>query len=68
MESSHDPRVLIGVGAVETIPKLKIRWPSGTETTLKNVKVDQTLELEEPQSDVSTTAVGPASTPGAPSR
>ena len=54
--SSHDPRVLIGIGKAEQIDTLTVRWPSGVETVLKGVKADQTLKLVEP----SGTAKAPA--------
>jgi hypothetical protein len=47
--SSHDPRLLIGVGEAEVLPKVVIRWPSKTESVLENVKVDQTVDVVEPK-------------------
>lgn len=48
MESANDPRVTIGVGSAEQIVKLTVRWPSGTVTTLENVKTGEPLKLVEP--------------------
>ena len=50
MESSNDPRLLIGVGAVEEITKLTVKWPSGAVTTMEHVKVDQPYKIVEPKS------------------
>jgi hypothetical protein len=49
MQSSHDPRLLIGVGPTEVIDSLVVRWPSGAEVRQANVKTDQTLRIEEPK-------------------
>jgi hypothetical protein len=49
MESSHDPRLLVGVGEVGEIKKITIRWPSGIVSTLDKVKVDQTYRIVEPR-------------------
>ncbi|MEX2301588.1 MAG: CRTAC1 family protein, partial [Bryobacterales bacterium] len=46
--SSHDP-VHFGLGEVETVEQIEIRWPSGTVQTLTNQKTNQTLEVREPQ-------------------
>jgi hypothetical protein len=50
MQATNDPRVLVGVGPVTEIKKVRIQWPSGTESTLENLKVDQTYTLIEPAS------------------
>ncbi len=48
MESTNDPRLLIGVGDAQTISKIVVKWPSGMpDTVLENVKVDQTLNIVE---------------------
>jgi hypothetical protein len=36
-----------GLGAADRIDQLRVRWPSGQETTLVNLPVDQTLMLRE---------------------
>jgi hypothetical protein len=48
MESTNDPRVLIGLGPAQTIKKLTITWPSKSVTTLENVPTNQQLDLTEP--------------------
>lgn len=48
MESTNDPRVLIGVGPQQTIKRLTITWPSKSVTTLENVPTNQQLDLTEP--------------------
>ena len=47
MLSSHDPRLLIGVGAAKAVPRLTVRWPSGTVQVVENVEVDKTTEIVE---------------------
>ncbi|WZO97225.1 CRTAC1 family protein [Isosphaeraceae bacterium EP7] len=50
MLSSHDPRLLIGVGPNEVVESLVVRWPSGAEIRQADLKTNQTLRLEEPKS------------------
>ncbi len=47
--SSHDRRLVIGLGEISKIDTLTITWPSGIETVLEDVEVDQELEIIEPQ-------------------
>jgi hypothetical protein len=49
MESSHDPRVLIGVGRAEEVIKLTVRWPSGAVTTLEHLPTKRTHKIVEPK-------------------
>ena len=48
MMSANDPRLLIGVGAGDVIPKITLRWPSGIVSTMENVKTDQSYKVVEP--------------------
>ena len=49
MESTNDPRLLIGVGDATTIDKIIVSWPSGgPDSVLENVKVDQSISIAEP--------------------
>ncbi len=34
--SSHDPRILVGVGTAESVERVLVRWPSGEITTLEH--------------------------------
>jgi enediyne biosynthesis protein E4 len=47
--SSSDKRVHFGLGA-DTVATIEIRWPSGVPQTIKNVRADQILRIEEPRS------------------
>jgi hypothetical protein len=58
MQATNDHRVLIGLGKAATAEKAVIRWPSGREITLENLKADQDYKLVEPKTD---TAPKPAS-------
>ncbi len=48
LESTNDPRLLIGVGPASKLETVLVKWPSGRETVLKDVTTDQELELIEP--------------------
>jgi len=43
--STHDPRPHFGLGAVETVDIVDVRWPDGTHTVLKGVKARQMLKV-----------------------
>jgi hypothetical protein len=45
--SSNDPRAHFGLGASTVIQELRVRWPSGQVTTMKQVRADQMLTIEE---------------------
>jgi hypothetical protein len=46
--SSSDKRVHFGLGTEVLVQRVEIRWPSGTVQTLKDVLVDQILQVDEP--------------------
>ena len=46
--SSSDKRVHFGLGQETEIGSIEIRWPSGIQQILKNVKADQFLKIDEP--------------------
>ena len=48
MMASHDPRLLIGIGAAEEAEKVTIRWPSGETTELEHIPAGSTREVVEP--------------------
>jgi enediyne biosynthesis protein E4 len=56
MESSNDPRLLIGLGAVDEVSKLIVRWPSGAVTTLERPKINRTHRIVEPRASVGSPA------------
>ncbi|AMQ55749.1 VCBS repeat-containing protein [Algoriphagus sanaruensis] len=45
--SSVDPRLHFGLGQSGAIDSLLVEWPSGNQTQLKNIPVNQTLKLKE---------------------
>lgn len=49
MQSTNDPRLLIGLGAVQDVSKVTIRWPSGIVSIQEHLKTNQTYELIEPR-------------------
>ena len=49
MESTNDPRLLIGVGPATSIARIVVKWPSGAhDSVLENVDADRTIVIEEP--------------------
>ncbi len=46
--SSSDKRVHFGTGKESSVQSIEIRWPSGIVQTLKNISVDQILQVDEP--------------------
>jgi hypothetical protein len=49
--SSSDKRVHFGLGSETSVALIEIRWPSGIHQTLRDVKADQILVVEEADSD-----------------
>ena len=47
--SQDDGRIHFGLGAASKVDKLVIRWPSGKEQTIDDLKVDSIVTVEEPQ-------------------
>lgn len=46
--SSSDPRIHWGLGSVERLDSLHIRWPDGQQQTLTGVAADQILAITQP--------------------
>ncbi len=46
--SSGDKRVHFGLGQDSTVARIEIRWPSGIVQSLRDVKADQILPVDEP--------------------
>lgn len=46
--SSSDPRLHFGLGAVGTIDRIEIRWPSGIQQVLGAQPVDRQIVIDEP--------------------
>jgi len=48
LASSHDPRLLIGIGKAAEASKVVVKWPSGApDTVLEHVKAGTTVEVVE---------------------
>jgi hypothetical protein len=46
--SSSDRRAHFGLGISPAATSIEIRWPSGIQQTLSNVKGDQQIQVDEP--------------------
>ncbi len=46
--SSHDPRILVGLGAATAVSSIEIRWPSGQKQTVNNPAIDRYVKIKEP--------------------
>jgi enediyne biosynthesis protein E4 len=46
--SASDKRVHFGLGAESSAQRIEIRWPSGIRQTIKDVRGDQILQIDEP--------------------
>lgn len=49
--SSSDKRVHFGLGSEAAARTVEIHWPSGIRQTLKDIRADQILKVDEPQAD-----------------
>jgi hypothetical protein len=47
--SSHDPRLLVGLGAAEVVESVLVRWPSGAVSRLEHPVVERTHQVIEPR-------------------
>ncbi len=47
--SSHDPRILVGLGPSEAVGRVTIRWPSGMISTLEQPSAGRTHQVVEPK-------------------
>ena len=46
--SSHDPRILVGLGAATAVSSIEIRWPSGAKQTVSNPVIGRYVTIKEP--------------------
>jgi hypothetical protein len=46
--SANDPRVLVGLGDIEQVDSIEIRWPSGIRSSLRGPAVRRTHVIREP--------------------
>jgi hypothetical protein len=46
--SASDKRVHFGLGKSEAVQQIQVRWPSGAVQTLKDVRANQVLQIDEP--------------------
>jgi enediyne biosynthesis protein E4 len=49
MQSTNDPRLLIGLGVVNEVARLTVRWPSSAITTLEHLMPNKTYAVVEPR-------------------
>ncbi len=53
--SSHDKRIHIGVGGIQTVHSVEVFWPSGSSTVLNNPGINTTLTIS--QADAGTKSI-----------
>jgi hypothetical protein len=46
--SSSDKRVHFGLGKDTVVQQIQVRWPSGVVQTLKDIRANQILQIDEP--------------------
>ena len=46
--SSEDPRLHFGLGGASDVREVRVRWPAGEETALRDVEANQLLEVDAP--------------------
>ena len=63
LESSNDPRLLIGVGKADEVSRLTVRWPSGAVSNLEHLKAGRTHKVVEPAEAAPSKAVTPGAKP-----
>ncbi|WZP00348.1 CRTAC1 family protein [Isosphaeraceae bacterium EP7] len=51
LESANDPRLLIGLGIVDEVDRVTIRWPSGVVSTFEHLVTNTTYEVVEPRDE-----------------
>jgi enediyne biosynthesis protein E4 len=49
MQSTNDPRLLIGLGSAAEVLRLTVRWPSGAISIREHLATEQTYEIVEPR-------------------
>jgi hypothetical protein len=47
--SSHDPRLLFGLGDVATVDSVEVLWPGGRRSLIEDPPIDALLVVEEPE-------------------
>lgn len=65
-QSSVDPKITLGLGSVTTLDEIRVLWPDGSYTELKNQAVDQLLTLKWEEAQPLPEGVSFFSTPEAP--
>ena len=53
-QSSVDPKIHLGVGNVQVLDSIRITWPTGNNTVLRNVATNQLLNIDEASAAQST--------------
>lgn len=46
--SANDPRVLVGLGAIEGVDRVEVRWPGGGRTVLEHPELGRTHQVRDP--------------------
>ena len=54
--SNGPSEIWIGAGEADTIDSLSVRWPTGETQEFKNVSANQSIEITEGNSEITTKA------------
>jgi len=46
--AARDPRVHLGLGDIEVVPSIEVRWPDGRTRRLESVEVDRVIRIDPP--------------------
>lgn len=46
--AAHDPRLHVGLGDVDAVERIRVRWPDGVETLVENVTIDTLTRIDRP--------------------
>ena len=49
--SQHDPRLHFGLGDSDSVDRVEITWPDGTQQTVTDVQVDRVITIRQPETD-----------------
>jgi hypothetical protein len=64
--SQNEQAMYFGLGAVRTVDRIEVRWPTGKKQEWSHVPADQTVTLTEGHAEISTRPYLPGNSAAAP--